>query len=225
MRVSEAVAGRRSIRSFLPDPVDRAVLERVFDRARRAPSGGNVQPWNATVVSGAALHALIAAVGAAVPQGRAGFSGEYTIYPPGLSGRYEASRQAVGEAMYRALDIARGDKAGRLAQFTANYRAFGAPVLVLVHTPRLMGAPQWADIGMWLQTVMLLLREEGLDSCAQEAWSVYQRQVRAAIPLPDDHILFCGLSVGRAAEAPVNRFPVARSPLADQITWCDTPPG
>jgi nitroreductase len=220
MRVSEAVASRRSIRRFLPDPVDRAVLARVFDRARRAPSGGNVQPWNATVVTGAALDALVAAVGAVVPQGRAAFSGEYTIYPPALAGRYEASRQAVGEAMYRALAIPRDDKAGRLVQFAANYRAFGAPVLVLVHTPRLMGPPQWADIGMWLQTVMLLLREEGLDSCAQEAWSVYQRQIRDAVPIPDDHLLFCGLSIGhRDPEAPVNRFPVDRSPLEDQIAW------
>ena len=34
-----------------------------------------------------------------------------------------------------------------------------APVLMLIHTPRYMGPPQWSDIGMWLQTVMLLLNK------------------------------------------------------------------
>jgi hypothetical protein len=40
---------------------------------------------------------------------------------------------------------------------------------MLVHTPRYMGPPQWSDLGMWLQTVMLLLLcEEGLDRCPQD---------------------------------------------------------
>ncbi|KAJ8135144.1 hypothetical protein OY671_011642, partial [Metschnikowia pulcherrima] len=50
--VSEAVATRRSVRRFSPDPVDRAVSERVSEKAQRAPSGGNVQPWNASVLTG-----------------------------------------------------------------------------------------------------------------------------------------------------------------------------
>ena len=50
--VSEAVASRRSIRRFLPDAVDPGVLLRVLEKAQRAPSGGNVQPWNAHVVTG-----------------------------------------------------------------------------------------------------------------------------------------------------------------------------
>lgn len=220
MNVSDAVATRRSIRRFLPTPVSRAVIEQVLDKARRAPSGGNVQPWNATIVTGAALERLIAAVGELVPQGRSAFSGDYAIYPPDLDGRYEASRQAVGEAMYLSIGIPRADKAGRLAQFVANFQAFGAPMLMLVHMPRYMGPPQWADTGMWLQTVMLLLREEGLDSCAQEAWSVFQRAIRDCIPIPQDHILFCGVSIGRRdPDAAINRFDVPRAPLQEQVRF------
>ena len=66
--------------------------------------------------------------------------------------------------MYGALAIPREDKAARLMWFARNFQAFGAPVLMLVHTPKYMGPPQWSDIGGWLQTIMLLLREEGLDS-------------------------------------------------------------
>jgi len=49
MTVEEAVAGRRSIRAFLPKPVPRELIERVLAIAGRAPSGSNVQPWRVWV--------------------------------------------------------------------------------------------------------------------------------------------------------------------------------
>ena len=222
MNVTEAVTSRRSIRQFLPDAVDRTTLTRVLETAQRSPSGGNVQPWNAHVLSGPPLTRLFDAIAEVMPQGRAAHAPEYTIYPTGLDGRYEDSRRSVGEAMYKALDVPREDKKGRLAQFVLNYRAFNAPVLMLVHTPRYMGPPQWADMGMWLQTVMLLLREAGLDSCAQEAWAVFQKQIRECVDIPDDHIFFCGMSIGyRVPDAPVNTFPVDRFALEDSVTFVD----
>lgn len=220
MKVTEAVATRRSVRAFLSDPVDRATLERVLDTARNTPSGGNVQPWNATLLAGAPLAALLASVAEVLPQGRAAHAPEYDIYPKGLEGAYEARRLAVGEALYGSLAIPREDKAARLQWFARNFQAFGAPVLMLIHTPKYMGPPQWSDIGMWLQTIMLLLREEGLDSCPQEAWAIYSAQIRAQVAIPDDHIFFCGLAIGhRDPAAPVNNFPVPRAPLAELITF------
>jgi nitroreductase len=218
--VSEAVSSRRSVRAFLHRPVSRETIERVLDKARRAPSGGNVQPWNAVVLAGEPLERLKVAVAEALSLGKAGRSMEYAIYPAGLDGRYEDYRFDIGEKMYEALGIAREDKAGRLGQFAANFRAFGAPILMLVHTPRYMGLPQWSDLGMWLQTVMLLLREEGLDSCPQEAWAMYGAQVREHARIPDDHIFFCGMAIGfRDPDTPVNQFEVARAPLSEMVRF------
>jgi nitroreductase len=218
--VTHAVTSRRSIRRFLPDPVDPAVLRAVLECAQRAPSGGNVQPWHAHVLTGAPLAHLIGAVAEVLPQGRAAHAPEYAIYPPELAGAYAERRFGVGEAMYAALNIPRDNKIGRLAQFAANFRAFDAPVLMLVHMPRTMGPPQWSDVGMWLQTVMLLLREAGLDSCAQEAWAMYQAQIRSLVPIPEDHIFFCGLAIGhRDPAAPVNTFAVPRAPLDEVVSF------
>ncbi len=220
MNVSEAVATRRTVRAFLDKPVDQAILRRVLEKAQNAPSGGNTQPWNATVITGEPLAKLLADVAAILPEGPARHKPEYNIYPPELDGAYAERRKGVGEAMYAALDIPRENKMGRLAWFARNFQAFGAPVLMLIHTPRYMGPPQWSDIGMWLQTVCLLLREEGLDSCPQEAWAIYQEQIRAAVNIPDDHIFFCGLGVGwRDPSAPVNNFLVPRAPLDEAIRW------
>ena len=55
MRVSEAVAERKSIRAFLDTPVDHQVLADLLTKAARAPSGGNVQPWRVYVVNGPAM--------------------------------------------------------------------------------------------------------------------------------------------------------------------------
>ena len=220
MTVTQAVATRRSVRAFLPDSVDRVTLERILDTARNTPSGGNVQPWNATVLTGAPLAKLLASVAEVLPQGRAAHAPEYDIYPKGLDGPYERRRGEVGEALYASLAIPREDRAARLQWFARNFQAFGAPVLMLVHTPKYMGPPQWSDIGMWLQTIMLLLREAGLDSCPQEAWAIYSAQIRAQVAIPDDHIFFCGMAIGhRDPAAPVNNFPVPRAPLDELVTF------
>ncbi len=173
LSVAEALHRRRSVRAFSDRPIDRAVLARVFADAQRAPSGGNLQPWQVTVVTGARWERVKAAVAARIAMGRDGQQPEYDIYPRGLTDPWESRRFGVGEALYASLGIPREDKPGRLARFMENYRGFGAPVMLFLHCSRIMGPPQWADMGMWLQSVMLLLVEHGLASCPQECWAMY----------------------------------------------------
>ncbi len=220
MQVSEAVASRRSVRQFLDKQVDPELLRRVLTRAQRSPSGSNIQPWHAVVLTGEPFVRLQEAVVAEFPKGRAGHSIPFDMHPPAIDGVYKERIKGVGEALYAALGIPREDKAGRLRQYAANYRSFDAPVLMLVHTPDIMAKPQWADLGMWLQTVMLLLREEGLDSCPQLSWADYTDQVRACVAIPDDHTFYCGLAIGyRDPNALVNTFEVARAPLDDVVRF------
>ena len=220
LNVTDAVTGRRSVRAFLDKPVDPAVLRRVLETAQRAPSGGNTQPWNATLLTGVPLANLLAKVAEVLPQGSAAHKPEYPIYPPELDGAYSQRRFGIGEALYAALEIPRENRMARLLWFAKNFRAFEAPVLMLVHTPKYMGPPQWSDIGMWLQTVMLLLREEGLDSCGQEAWAIYSPQIRECVAIPDDHIFFTGMAIGwRDPDAAVNRFPVPRAPIDEAVRF------
>ena len=51
--VDEAIASRRSVRAFLPDPVDEQTIREILTVASRAPSGTNMQPWKVYVVAGA----------------------------------------------------------------------------------------------------------------------------------------------------------------------------
>jgi nitroreductase len=122
--------------------------------------------------------------------------------------------------MYGAMGVSRGQTDIREAFTRANMLSFGAPVLLLCHFPKLMKEPQWSDIGMWLQTIMLLLRGEGLDSCPQEYMGVYGRTIKDQLGLSDDTMLFCGLAIGwRDPDAPVNNFEREREPLGDQVAF------
>ena len=52
MDFTRLISGRESIRSYDPTrPVDKAVLERILDAGRMAPSAANRQPWKCLVVS------------------------------------------------------------------------------------------------------------------------------------------------------------------------------
>ncbi|MCS6985846.1 MAG: nitroreductase [Sphingomonadaceae bacterium] len=214
MRVSEAVAARRSVRGFRPTPVDPAVIRRVLEVAARAPSGGNLQPWYIDVVGGERLEELKAIMRRRLIEAPTGEPTDYDIYPKDLPSPHRDYRFQVGEDLYGALGIPREDKARRLAWFARNFQFFGAPLALFCSTLKVMGPPQWSDLGMFLQTVMLLLKEEGLDSCAQECWSLYPRTVGAFLGLPDDRILFCGMSIGFAdPEDPANAWRSRRAPL------------
>jgi len=211
MTVSEAVRSRRSIRAFSSRPVPLDVLTRVLDTARWSPSGCNFQPWEATVLTGEPLRALQGKMEVTPPQEPE----EYTITPHDIPQEYKDRLAAIGKAQYEAISIARDDQAARMDFVARNRVSFDAPVLLLCHIPRVMGPPQWSDVGMWLQTVMLLLREEGLDSCPQEYMAIWGRLIKEHIGVSDaEQILFCGLAIGYRDEAdPINHFERERVPL------------
>jgi nitroreductase len=222
MNVSDAIAQRRSTRDFLPDAVAVDVVRDILDRALRAPSGGNLQPWNVYVLSGDAKDRLVEAVAARLATHPRGEGAEYDIYPPGLTEPYRTRRYRVGEMMYEKLGIAREDKAARLMHFARNYGFFGAPIGMIFTMDRQMGEGQWVDLGLFMENILLLAEERGLATCAQESWAVWAQTLRALLPIPDDHIVFCGLALGYAnPDAPVNTLRSERAPLEDIVTFID----
>jgi nitroreductase len=220
MNVSEAIASRRSVRGFLDTPVDPAVIRRVVEAAARAPSGGNLQPWHIDVVAGAKLDELKTIMRTRLAEAPGGEPTEYDIYPKVLPSPYKDYRFAVGEELYRALGIPREDKMQRLMWFARNFQFFGAPVALFCSVAKTMGPPQWSDLGMYLQSLMLLLREEGLDSCPQECWAIYPETIRKFINIPEDRMLFTGVAIGFADAADkANAARAARAPLAEWATF------
>jgi nitroreductase len=101
---------------------------------------------------------------------------------------------------------------------SANRDCFGAPAALFCYIDRDLGPAQWSDVGMYLQTVMLLLRAEGLHSCAQMAWAKYRKTVAEVLSPPDELILFCGMSIG-FEDVTVGYTRTGRAPLDETVTF------
>ena len=216
MNVTEAVAARRSIRSFLDTPVSDSLLRELLEKAARAPSGGNVQPWQVRVINGTRTHDFLAHL----QNQEIREQPAYDIYPKDLPSPYRDSRFKVGEDMYGLLGIPRENKAARFAHLARNYEFFGAPAAFFCLIDKTMGPPQWSDLGMFLQTFMLLAQEAGIDTCAQEAWATRPNAVTSFLQTPDNLMLFCGMAIGyRNPEAPVNTLVSDRMPLESWATF------
>jgi nitroreductase len=210
MNVTEAVYSRTSIRSFLEDPVSDELLKTLLEKSSRAASGGNLQPWKIFIVNNSAMKDFLEfQEGWTEPEVPA-----YEIYPPKLKEPYRTSRFELGEQMYELLGIGRENKEARIAQVMENFRFFGAPCAFFCFIDRQMGPPQWSDLGMFLQTFMLLAKEAGLDTCAQEAWSMKHDSVSKFVKAEDSDMLFCGMAIGyRDDTAKVNSLKSERRPL------------
>jgi nitroreductase len=215
VNVSEAVASRISCRAFLDTPVPVATLRTILDAARRAPSGGNLQPWWVYALAGEPLAELRGRVRAQVmanPRGDG--THEYDIYPPGLGEPYRSRRFQAGEDLYATLGIPREDKLRRLLQLARNYEFFDAPAGLFFYLDRSLGPPQWSDVGMYMQTVMLLAREHGLHTCAQEIWSLVPATVGRHLDVPAHLMLFSGMAIGYMDTShPVNGLRTERAAL------------
>lgn len=215
MDVCEAIETRFSCRAFLDKPVPLVIVRDIVERAARAPSGGNLQPWRVHALAGARLKALIDLIRPRYSELPLGEGTEYDIYPKNMKEPYRGRTRAVGELLYRALGIAREDRPARLRQFARNFEFFGAPVGLLFSIDRTMGPPQWCDLGMYIQTLMLIARAHGLHCCAQESWAHWHKTVSAFLELPAEHMLFCGMALGYGdPDAPINGWRSPRESLA-----------
>jgi len=214
MDVAEAVSRRFSARAFSPDPVAGDIVRRILRAAHRAPSGGNLQPWRVYALAGEPLAAFKAEV-AVTPME----APEYDVYPADLWEPLRTRRYQCGEDLYGSIGLGRDDKPARLRQLARNTRFFDAPVGLFFCLDRKVGPPQWADVGMFMQTVMLLAVERGLDTCAQEFWARYPRTVSRFLGLPDDHMVFAGMALGYGDQShPINAWRTRRDPFD---AWCE----
>jgi nitroreductase len=214
MDVSEAVARRMSVRAFKPDPVPGAVVRDILEAAKAAPSGGNLQPWRVHALAGEPMARFKALISETPME-----ETRYEVYPANLWDPFRTRRYECGEDLYASIGIGRDDRPGRFRQLARNTEFFGAPVGLFFCLDRKLGPPQWADVGMYMQTVMLLAVERGLDTCAQEFWARYHGTVERFIGLPEDHMLFSGMALGyRDETAPINNWRTRRDPFE---AWAD----
>lgn len=220
--VEEAIVTRRSVRRFLPRPVERRTVERLLAVASRAPSGTNIQPWRVYVVAGEVKDKLSAEIVDAHFNRADEFKQESEYYPSSFPEPYKSRRRKVGWDLYGLLDIARGEDEKIKAQHARNYTFFDAPVGLFFTIDRFLETGSWLDCGMFVQNVMVAARGHGLHTCPQAAFTKYHKIIRAHLGIPEQQVVMCGMSLGYADEAAAeNQLRTVREPLDAFVTFFD----
>jgi nitroreductase len=206
---------RRSIRGFLEQPVEQALLEQIFETAGQAPSNCNSQPWQLHVVSGAKRNRLSEIFSETIGCGK--FVKDYP-YEGKYEGVYRQRQLDVGILLYKALGITRDDKSGKQQAFLRNIEFFGAPHVVFVFMPDWCGIREAADVGMYAQNLMLAIQSHGLASCPQTILGYDADSVRSELGIEPEMKLLFGISFGyENTDLPENKIVPDKALLSDVV--------
>ena len=218
--LGKLLSERQSTRAFHDRPVPKQLLKDIFSHAADAPSGGNLQGCRSYVLTGSAKQQLVDAVAAQIAAGKTEDQPHIAVYPEKLKSPYRERRFECGMALYKALGIGRDDKHKRNQQWQANYRFFDAPVGVLFAIDEQMGPAQYIDLGIYLQTLMLLAQEAGLNSCPQLSWSSWPDTCKQVLGVPETGHIVVGLALGYGdPSAAVNQYRTSRVELEESTVF------
>jgi nitroreductase len=208
---------RASKRAFQPEPLPRTLIERMFAAAQAAPSWCNVQPWRVCVT----MPPKTAELAAALQQtARSQLPQAEIPFPLDYPSPYKEQRQACGVALYKAMGIARDDKAGRYDAWLRNYALFDAPHVAIVACDRRLGPYAYVDVGVWLGYVLTAAQALGIDTCPMASVAAYPQPLRANLPIAATDVILFGMAFGRAdGEAPANACRTTREPVATNVTF------
>ena len=169
---------------------------------------------------GAERDALCAAVQAVFDTEEPGHRHEVQYYPDEFFEPYLSRRRKVGWDLYGRLGIARGEAAKMRAQHRRNFQFFDAPVGLVFTIHRSLATGSWLDYGMFLENVMIAARAQGLDTCAQAAWTHYHKVMRPVLGFADEEVVVCGMALGLAdPDAPENRLETERVASDQFMAW------
>jgi len=219
--VTEALNTRITVRDFLDTPVPDEMLTRILTTALRSASGGNLQPWKTHVLRGKPLAAL-KADGVNRAQSGAQEVPTYRAYPSPLWEPQRSWRYKLGEDMYALLGIEKDNKLGRIMWLVQNIKFFEAPVGIIITGDKRLEMPQYMDVGIYAQSLMLLAREEGLHTAPQGWWRNWPDLLDKHLDISDDEEVLVGMSMGYGnPDHNVNNLYAARASLEEVVKFYD----
>ena len=214
---SRMVSSRRSVRAFLPDPVDQKLIGKIFALAASAPSNCNTQPWLPHVVSGAKRDLMRDALMKTIGEG------EHQLDFPYEGKYHEVYRQRqleIGIMRYQAIGVTREDTTGKHRAFLRNLEFFGAPHVAFIFMPDWADIREAVDVGMYAQTLMLSMHAHGISSCPQTILGYNADVVREQLDIDPSEKLLFGISFGYKDKTnPENQVHPSRATLSESTLF------
>ena len=221
MNVKEAFVSRRSVRRFLPESVSKEKIENILEGAAFAPSGHNIQPWHVYVVQGKKKLSMTNSIIEAIKDGSAKeMKNEFDYYPTEWFEPFVSRRRAVGFELYKLLEIGRDDFEARDKQMQENFHFFGAPVGMFITMDKRLATGTFMDVGMFIQSILVGARGEGLHSCGQVAFTKFHTLIAEQLEFKENEMLVCGVSIGyEDTSAAENALRVEKLQYSDFTTF------
>lgn len=210
---------RRSCRAYLPDPVPHHTIVTLLERAQRAPSWCNTQPWNVIVTEGTATNRF--RIGLLAHAKKQGDRHQPDIpMPQEYTGVYQERRRESGWQLYEAVGVQRGDRAASARQALKNFELFGAPHTAVITVDADQGAYGVLDAGVYVGNFLLAAESLGLGAIPQAALATYSPFVRDFFTIPEGHSVLLGISFGQPdRDHPANSYRTRRASLAEAVRW------
>lgn len=215
--LARLLADRWSCRGYLPDPVERPVIEQLLSLAQRTPSWCNTQPWHVHLLSGVAARELSTAMLAGFDRAGSDFP-----FPTSYTGASRERRRESGWQLYDAVGVERGDREGSFVQGLRNFELFGAPHVAIITTEEELGVYGAVDCGLYVQTFLLAAQSLGLGACAQAALAGQSPLLHEHLDLPEHRRVVCGISFGHPdPDHATATYRTSRASLDEAVTFVD----
>jgi len=219
MQIDDLLRKRVSVRAFLDRPVPEETLKKIFNQAQLSPSNCNVQPWQIYVVSGAQKDALRDKLVQAVMSGRE--PNPDFNWRISYKGVHRDRQFGSANALYSSMGIERSDKNARMVAMLRNWTFFNAPHVLFFTMEKYLDIMGAVDMGIYAQTLTLLMTDNGISSCLQGALGQFPDSVREFLNIPQERGILFGMSFGYEDEkAAVNTTRTDREPVENSVIFC-----
>ena len=218
MSLSNLLKKRFSVRAFLDKPVSEKNLQKIFIDAQLSPSNCNVQPWRVHVISGAKKDELKDKLVEELMSGKEPNPDfDWRVRYKGI---HRDRQFESANALYSSMGIERSDKQSRLTALIRNWTFFDAPHALFFTMEKYLNIMGAVDIGIYAQTLSMLMNENGIANCFQGALGQFPDPVRKFLHIPDNFGILFGMSFGYADEkVPVNTTRTDRVPIENSVVF------
>lgn len=209
MEIYEAMSSLRAVRRLKPDPIPADVLDRVFQAAAWAPTGGNTQPFRIIAVSDRDKMIAFQKM----------YHEEWQSYTKGMRAGLDQMPEPQKTSTAKML------KAG---DYLADHMADTPQLLVFCFNPKMMAITD-SDLGRpsivgggsvytAVQNLMLACRTEGLGCVLTTLLCLRETEVRELLEIPDTWFTCAHIPIGYPVlkgHGPIKRRPINKMVFTD----------
>jgi nitroreductase len=219
MDTLEAIQTRHSVRDFTSRPVPKEIVMKIMEAATLSPSGGNGQPWEIFIASGAALEKIRKGYQERAQAEAAGLAGPGDpVGPPPLPLFIQERMATIRNERLTLLGLDPTDPASSKVFMEWRSRLFGAPVLAVIGMDKALSSH--LDIGILIQTICLAAQHFGVDSLIASAFVTQADILRKELEIPESLNLVIGIGLGYANPGSIiNTYRSPRRPIQEVVRY------